>query len=283
MLGEVVVDPDKREFVLSDGAVLAYLDKGAGPVVLLVHGVCMTSAFFAHNVDKLAEDHRVIAVDLRSHGDSPTSETGNTVAQYARDLHELMVGLDLHDVTGVGWSMGSFVWWDHLSQFGTERLSRLAVVSQGPADLTRHDWPHGIADPDELGSFVDAMQSDFAGFFAEFVTEMFKDPLPDADAATLLAEITKIAPNPGTVILADQTLRDYRGFLQGLEVPHLLVWGMDEKVVKLASGDWLSTALPDAELHIFDDSGHCPMWEEPDRFNALLADWIRRSSNPSPA
>jgi non-heme chloroperoxidase len=271
-----VIEADKHEFRLSDGAVLTYLDRGSGPVVLLVHGVCMTSAFFARNIDALAVDHRVIAVDLRSHGDSPTSSSGNTVARYARDLHELMVALDLHDVTGVGWSMGSFVWWDHLSQFGTDRLARLAVVSQGPADLTRPDWPHGIADPDQLGSFVDAVQSDFSGFFSEFLAEMFKDPLADADAALLLAEITKIDPNPGTVILADQTLRDYRGFLTGLDVPHLLIWGVDEKVVKVASADWLSEALADAELHVFDHSGHCPMWEEPDLFNELLAGWVAR-------
>lgn len=271
-----MIEADKRELRLSDGAVLTYLDRGSGPVVLLVHGVCMTSAFFARNIDALAVDHRVIAVDLRSHGDSPTSSSGNTVARYARDLHELMVALDLHDVTGVGWSMGSFVWWDHLSQFGTDRLARLAVVSQGPADLTRPDWPHGIADPDQLGSFVDAVQSDFSGFFSEFLAEMFKDPLADADAALLLAEITKIDPNPGTVILADQTLRDYRGFLTGLDVPHLLIWGVDEKVVKVASADWLSEALADAELHVFDHSGHCPMWEEPDLFNELLAGWVAR-------
>ncbi|ANW62723.1 AB hydrolase superfamily protein YdjP [Mycolicibacterium murale] len=271
-----MIEADKHEFRLSDGAVLTYLDRGSGPVVLLVHGVCMTSAFFARNIDALAVDHRVIAVDLRSHGDSPTSSSGNTVARYARDLHELMVALDLHDVTGVGWSMGSFVWWDHLSQFGTDRLARLAVVSQGPADLTRPDWPHGIADPDQLGSFVDAVQSDFSGFFSEFLAEMFKDPLADADAALLLAEITKIDPNPGTVILADQTLRDYRGFLTGLDVPHLLIWGVDEKVVKVASADWLSEALADAELHVFDHSGHCPMWEEPDLFNELLAGWVAR-------
>ncbi|WP_099020533.1 alpha/beta fold hydrolase [Mycolicibacterium palauense] len=274
-----MIDPDKHEFVLSDGAVLPYLDKGAGPVLLLVHGVCMTSAFFTHNVDALARAHRVVAVDLRSHGDSPTSRTGNTVAQYARDLHELMTGLDLHDVTGIGWSMGSFVLWDLLSQFGTARVTRLAVVSQGPADLTRPDWPHGIATPDELSGFVDAMQSDLAAFFAEFVTDMFKDPVPQEQAATLLAEITKMEPNPGTAILADQTLRDYRPFLQGLPVPHLLVWGVDEKVVKLASAQWLSNALGDAELHVFDDSGHCPMWEEPERFNELVADWVARRAS----
>lgn len=273
-----MIRPHKQEFTLSDGAVLAYLDQGTGPVVLLVHGVCMTSIFFEHNIDVLARDHRVIAVDLRSHGDSPTSRSGNTVAQYARDLYELMVGLDLHDVTGVGWSMGTFVWWDHLWQFGTERLTRLCVVSQGPSDLTRPDWPNGIATPDELGSFVDAMQTDFVGFFSGFVPEMVKNPLPDVQVDAFVQEIAKIEPNPGTVILADQTLRDYRAFLRGLDVPHLLVWGVDEKVVKLASGHWLAEALSDAELHIFDESGHCPMWEEPQRFNPLLTEWISKRS-----
>ena len=59
-----------------------------------------------------------------------------------------------------------------------------------------------------------------------------------------------------------------------LALPHLLVWGTDEGVIKQASGTWLAEHLPSGELHVFEDSGHCPMWEEPERFNALVAAWV---------
>jgi non-heme chloroperoxidase len=71
--------PRKHEFGLRDGAVVSYVDVGSGPVVLLVHGVCVSSVFFGNNIDVLADTHRVIAVDLRSHGDSPIAGAGNTV------------------------------------------------------------------------------------------------------------------------------------------------------------------------------------------------------------
>ncbi|CAN5481403.1 alpha/beta hydrolase [soil metagenome] len=263
-----------HQLSLADGGVMAYTDIGTGPAVLLVHGVCMTSVFFGNNIDALAQHHRVIAVDLRSHGDSPTSQSGNTVAQYARDLHDLLVHLDLDDVTGVGWSMGSFVLWDYVSQFGADRLSRIAVVSQGPSDLTRPGWDHGIATVEDLGAYIDAMQSDFAGFFEGFVPDMLKNPASEQQVKGFVDEIVKVGANVGSVIFADQTLRDYRQLLDGLEVPHLLVWGCDEKVVKLASGDWLHEKLANSELHIFAESGHCPMWEEPAKFNQLLSGWI---------
>jgi non-heme chloroperoxidase len=76
------------------------------------------------------------------------------------------------------------------------------------------------------------------------------------------------------VILVDQTLQDFRDVIPSFTTPHLLVWGSDEKVIKQASGDWLASALPNAQLELFAESGHCPMWEEAERFNQLVVDWV---------
>jgi non-heme chloroperoxidase len=84
------------------------------------------------------------------------------------------------------WSMGSFVLWDYLAQFGTDRLSRVCIVSQGPSDLTRADWPYGIATVEDLGSYIEAIKTDFTAFFEGFVPDMFKNPLPDGQAETFI-------------------------------------------------------------------------------------------------
>ena len=118
-----------RQFQLPGDASIAYTDSGHGRPILLLHGVCMSRVFFERNADVLARDHRVITVDFRSHGDSPPAESGHTVAQYARDVRALLQHLQVADVTAVGWSMGSFVLWDYLAQFGAERLASVVVVS----------------------------------------------------------------------------------------------------------------------------------------------------------
>jgi non-heme chloroperoxidase len=261
---------------LPDGATIAYTDIGTGRPILLLHGVCMSRRFFDRNVDRLSDGHRVITMDFRSHGDSPPVEGGHTVAQYARDVRALLAHLEINDVTAIGWSMGSFVLWDYLAQFGNDRLASVVVVSQGPSDLTQPDWPYGIADVPQLQGFLAAMQEDFRGFFTAFAPLMFKAELPAEELTDFADAICQVGANAGSVIFVDQTLKDYRSQLATYTIPHLLVWGRDEKVIKLGSGEWLANTLANAEYVVFDDSGHCPMWEEPDRFNTLVADWISR-------
>jgi pimeloyl-ACP methyl ester carboxylesterase len=176
---------------LPTGATLACTGTGSGRPVLLLHGVCMSRKFFERNIEPLAGRHRVIALDFRGHGGSPSVEGGHTVAQYARDVRAVIEMLDLRDAVLVGWSMGSMVLWDYLGQFaGDPRLAGAVVVSQGPSDLTQPGWPYGIAALAELRAYLQLAQDDFAGFFAGFVPEMF---------------------------------------IPRFTVPHLLVWGRDEK------------------------------------------------------
>jgi pimeloyl-ACP methyl ester carboxylesterase len=261
---------------LSTGTTVAVTDVGDGRPLVLLHGVCMSRHFFSRNIDALADRHRVIALDFRGHGASPSSEGGHSIAQYARDVRALIEQLGLQGAVLMGWSMGSLVAWEYQRQFaGDTRLAGVVIISQGPSDLSQDDWPNGIAEPLELGTWLEAMQDDFRGFFAEFVPAMFKTPPSQAEQTAMLDAICGIDPNAGTLIVADQTLRDLRPAIPAMTLPHLLVWGTDEGVIKRASGAWLAESLPNATLHVFEDSGHCPMWEEPARFNALVAEFVR--------
>lgn len=259
---------------LPTGATLSYADAGEGRPLLLLHGVCMSNRFFERNIEALSANHRVIAPDFRSHGQSPAVEGGHTVDQYARDVRALIEALDLRDAVAVGWSMGSLVIWDYLGQFGDDsRLAGVVIISQGPSDLTQDGWDYGIADMDTLHDFVRQTQGDFDGFFEGFVPLMFKNELEPVDLAKFTSAVSSVGANAGSLILLDQTLRDYRALIPTLTVPHLLVWGRDEKVIPVASSEWLLGQLPHATRELFEESGHCPMWEEADAFNALVTRW----------
>lgn len=258
---------------LPDGAGMAYDAAGSGRPVVLIHGVSMSRRFFERNVALLAERVRVINVDLRGHGESPAHEGGHTVAQYARDVRHLLHALGLDGAVLVGWSMGSFVVWDMIRQFGPGGLAGHVVVSQGPSDLKRPDWELGAFTPDELHGLLAAAQADYRGVMQDFVPTMLCDTPSAAELELLVGETQRIGVNAGTCILLDQSLQDYRDVIGSYSLPTLLTWGRDEKLVPVASGEWLAERIP-GELVLFERSGHCPMWEEPERWNQVVGDWI---------
>jgi non-heme chloroperoxidase len=262
-----------RMLDLPDGARMAYDDAGSGRPVVLIHGVSMSRRFFERNVEPLAERFHVINVDLRGHGESPAHEGGHTVAQYARDVRHLLDALDLDDSVLVGWSMGSLVIWDLIRQFGADGLVGHVVVSQGPSDLKKPGWELGAFGLEELHETLAAAQADYRGVMEHFVPAMLMDAPSAGDLELLVGETQKVGPNAGTCILLDQSLQDYRDVVGSHQLPTLLAWGRDEKLIPVASGEWLAERIP-AELVVFERSGHCPMWEEPDRFNQVVGDWI---------
>lgn len=258
---------------LPDGAILAYDEAGSGRPVVLIHGVSMSRRFFARNVAALSKRFHVVNVDLRGHGESPANEGGHTVAQYARDVRHLLQGLELEGAVLVGWSMGSLVVWDMIRQFGTDGLAGHVVVSQGPTVLKQNGWELSSFGIDELHEMLAAAQADYRGLMKGFVPAMLMDQTSAADLAVLVGEKQAVGANAGTCILLDQSLQDYRDVIGGYRLPTLLTWGRDEKLIRVASGEWLAERIP-GDLVIFERSGHCPMWEEPERFNQVVGDWI---------
>lgn len=163
--------------------------------------------------------------------------------------------------------------WELVRQFGTGDLAGHVNVSQGPSDLKREGWELGAFSRDELFELLEAAQDDYRAVMAEFVPAMFCDERPEAEVRMLIDETQKLGPNAATCILLDQSLRDFRAVVGSYRLPTLCAWGRDEKLVPVAAGEWLAAHGP-ADLHIFERSGHCPMWEEPDAFNQVVGDWI---------
>ena len=255
-------------------ATLFYEDAGAGRPLILLHGVWENSRLFRHQIAHFAATQRVIAPDMRGHGRSERTRDGYSVAQFARDLRGLIERLALDDIVLVGHSMGAFVLWDYIRQFGTQGVRGAVVIDQPASDFKWPDFPFGIADFTELCAWMAAIQSDRDGFVRATLPLLFKNELDAATAEFLFAQQTILPPCEAAAILFDQTVQDYRDLLPKVDVPCLLCFGRDEKIVPLAGSQHLLQHLPDARLVIFENSGHFPHWEEPERFNAELAKFL---------
>ena len=265
-------------FETNDGVPIYYEDHGEGDPILLIHGWTMNAEYWwQKNVEPLADSHGVVAPDLRGHGLSGKTDAGHTLAQYARDIRELIETLDLTDVTPVGWSMGTAVILHYFEQFGSERLSGAVFADQSPKFHTDEDWTHGL-----LGEFSGEAATELAtnleynrpSAAKPFIKAMFADPPDDETIDEMYAETTKTPTSVTVDVFLDMTYSDLRPVLETIDVPVLLLYGEQSQIFATDVGAWLEDEIPDATHVPFEESGHCPFWEEPEKFNREVASFV---------
>jgi len=254
---------------------LYYEDQGQGPPLLFIHGVWMSSQFFKKQLPYFSRHYRVVTPDLRSHGRSSQVHCGHTVANYARDIHALVRSLGLKEMVLIGWSMGVFIIWDYLRQFGAENVKAAVVVDESPSDFKWPDWSLGSIDFPSLCQLMSSIQMDREALVKWLIQEMFKNPPIEEEAKWIFNEITKLPESIASAIFFDQSVQDYRSMLFSVKIPTLLCFGKHDQLVPVEAGEYLQKILPDARLVIFEKSGHCPFLEEPDLFNTVVDQFIQ--------
>jgi pimeloyl-ACP methyl ester carboxylesterase len=263
---------------IADDVTLAYDDHGdkeAQPL-LLVHGISMSRRYFHRQLEPLSEHHRVIAVDLRGHGDSSKPQNGHTVPHYARDLQRFIEVLGLERPVLLGWSMGGFVAYEYIRQFGTGGLAALIAVDESASDFKWDGFPHGLADLPTLHSLMSDVQEDHEAFIRHLVPEMFHNDQDPSDVEWMVDECLKLPIGPLSAILFDQTVQDYREAVKSVDIPTLILWGRHDELLPASGADDLKQRIPHAEVVMFEDSGHCPFLEETEKFNGAVEQFMAR-------
>jgi pimeloyl-ACP methyl ester carboxylesterase len=258
-----------RHFTASDGARIAYSDEGEGRPLVLLHGLMAHSGFFAAQRE-LADNFRIVAVDLRGHGGSPAGNRAPTIARIAQDVAELARNVDLNDAIGVGWSLGAAVLWRVLAGPTSSRFAGAVVIDMTPRVLNSDGWDLGLS-RETCEARSQAIRDDFPAFAAAAGQAIFAAPGADADRA---AEAFA-ANDPAAIGALWESLveEDFRPLLPSIRQPTLVVRGAQSHLYGADTAGHLVEALPDARAVTFESSGHAPHLEQPELFNAALRDF----------
>lgn len=264
-----------QQFIASDGARIAYRDSGRGTPLVLLHGLMAHAGFFEGQAG-LAEDFRIIALDLRGHGESAAAGgEPPSVERMAADVAELAEALGLEGAIGVGWSLGATILWHVLAGPAGGRFAGAVVVDMTARVRNDDEWDLGLsAEACEARSL--AIHDDFETFALTAGQAIFAQPvLPEhrglADWASL-----QFARNDADAIAsvwASLVRQDVRALLERIQHPTLIVHGGRSELYGDDTADHLVAALPHARAVRFENSGHAPHLEEPALFNATLKDF----------
>jgi pimeloyl-[acyl-carrier protein] methyl ester esterase len=241
---------------------------------VLLHGMMAHAGFF-EGQRPLADEFRLVSVDLRGHGESPSDGRGLSVGTMAQDVAELAEQLDLEGAIGVGWSLGAPILWRLLSDATGDRFAGAVIVDMTPKVLNEGDWDLGLS-PELCEARRQAMAEDFRGFAQAAGSAIFAQPVRKEHRALADWAGAEFARNDAAAIAAvwnSLVAEDLRAALPRIGQPTLVVHGAHSQLYGAATAAHLVGALPDARAVAFPHSGHAPHLEEPERFNALVKDF----------
>jgi pimeloyl-[acyl-carrier protein] methyl ester esterase len=265
-----------NRFLLRDGRTLAYREAGCGPPLVLLHGWAMSSAVFAEALEAFAGSFRVLAPDLRGHGDSDPGP-GYGFEDLAGDLRELMEALDVRGAAVLGWSMGGQVLL-YLYPLLRERIERILLVGTTPRFTAGDGWEAGLP-----GTQVRAMARNLARRYVktmgEFFELQFKDEEMDRRRYRRIIDVAVRGgrlPEPEVALAALRTLQgeDQREILSAIDCPALVVHGELDLITPAEAGRYLARRLPRGELALLSGTGHAPFLSRPQESFALWRRFI---------
>ncbi len=254
---------------LSDAPLRHTLRGGAGPPVVLLHGLGSSSADWPEQHTVLEARYRVVAVDLPGHGGSPLPSGPLTIESMARDVAALLARLDAEPAHVLGLSLGACVAL-RLALAAPGRVRSLTLVNPfarvqpaGPGDLARLALRMillGTAPMDTVAAHV--------------ARRLF--PWPE-QRALYESAVASLAATPRRAYFAAMRALarfDARGQVAAIRQPTLIVAGDRDTSVPLAAKVALAAAIPRANLLVVPASGHATPHDQPETFNRALLEFL---------
>jgi pimeloyl-ACP methyl ester carboxylesterase len=253
------------------------------PVVLLVHGLAGSSASWRRVMPDLAEGYTVIAPDLPGHGESDKPRQDYSLGAYANTLRDLLVALDIDHATIVGQSLGGGIAMQ-LAYQHPRHCERLVLVSSGGLGSEISWMLRALTLPgaEYLGpvlfpSFVRGVATSVGGVLrsvglvAPRQEEEWRAYVSLTDPEARQAFLRTLR---AVVDMGGQTVSAHDRLYLSSVLPTLIVWGQRDRIIPVGHAHDAHRAMPASRLVVFEESGHFPHHEEPQRFVDVLRDFL---------
>jgi pimeloyl-ACP methyl ester carboxylesterase len=259
-----------------DGRAVNYVEMGSGPPILFIHGLSGQWQNWLCNLTEFARDHRVIAVDLPGFGHSEMPREKISIRGYGEFVDAFMDDVGMDAATLVGNSMGGFIGLE-CGISHPHRVERLVLVSAAGISIEKQrNEPllklmyMGESVAQWATARVVGRSREMAGRpRGRRAIMWFVTPHAEHLDPAFVIEQASGAGKPGFLPALD-ALTDYpiRDRLDDIRCPTLIVWGRKDLLVPVKDAAKFDELIPDSRLIVYDDVGHCAMFEVPDRFNA---------------
>jgi pimeloyl-ACP methyl ester carboxylesterase len=282
------VPPVEQRTIILHGHRLAYRIAGPEPggdqpVILLVHGMAGSSATWREVMPRLAQHATVIAPDLLGHGASAKPRHDYSLGTFASSLRDLLVALDFERATFVGQSLGGGVTMQ-LAYQHPERCERLVLVGSGGLGsdvswilrlltLPGAEYVMPLLFPSfvrDAGNAVSRRLRDL-GIKAPQLEQEWRGYVSLTDPETRTAFVRTLR---AVIDVTGQTVSAHDRLYLASDLPTLVIWGQRDHIIPVSHAHAAHEALPGSRLEIFENCGHFPHCEDPERFARVVLHFL---------
>jgi non-heme chloroperoxidase len=273
-----------KYFRTYDGVRLHYLEAGAGKPLVLVHGFSQTAEQFKFQIEGMADRYRVIALDLRGHGESDKPNFGLKIHRLAQDLREALVAANAEDVTLLGHSMGCSIIWAYWELFGADRLDKLVLTDEPPILTSNPAWTPeeseaagSILTPASLWETANArLGPDGEAAARAFIEHSVTRNCPEDVKEWIIQCTLRMAGKDAVTLFLNHGCQDWRDTIPRITVPTLVIGGR-VSLIPWKSIAWIAKQVPGAQLEIFEENeggSHFMFVENPAKFNQIVSTFV---------
>lgn len=253
------------------GQTVHYWDVGSGPALVLLHGLGSRKDDWQRVIEPLSHKHRVVAPDQIGFGKSDKPLLDYKIQTYVDFLNEFLHQLKIDKATLAGESMGG--WIAGLDAIEASKnphlvpLDKLILV-----DAAGLPWDPSAAVPtnlnpstlEEMRALMKSLFYDTSWLNDDILRAIFTSKLSQHDGYTVRALLAGF--NQGAEMINDK--------LGDIHVPTLVVWGRQDALLPLSTGQRYASGIAGARIVVIDKCGHVPAAEQPAEFIAAVSEFL---------
>jgi pimeloyl-ACP methyl ester carboxylesterase len=269
------------------GRRVVYRVAGAGPPVVLIHGMLNSSSHWRSVALELASEHLVIAPDLIGHGDSAAPRGDYSLGAHAASIRDLLAAIGVDRASVVGHSLGGGVAMQFFYQF-PQRVERLVLISSGGLGREVSPMLRTAALPGVSALLSATIRPRLISALSAGGTRMRERGIETGVYLQAIARALRPLESPGARQAFLHTLRsvidihgqrvsatDRLGLLAN--VPTMIIWGERDRTIPLEHGRLAHAAIAGSAFATVPRAAHFPHLEEPEELARLLGGFLRTS------
>jgi non-heme chloroperoxidase len=262
---------------------LYYEDHGSGPAIVLLHGWPVDSRSWEPQIHPLlAAGYRVITYDRRGFGQSSRPTAGYDFNTLAGDLDKVLTELDVHEVTLIGFSLGTGELARYIGNHGTARLKGCVFIeSLAPSFAKSDDNPDGVDQAGVAGVQQAILDDRFAwltGLVGDFLNlDDYLGKRVSEETVRAIWDAGADASPWATWACPPGWLDDFGADIKQIDIPTLILHGTADRILPIGGqGRRLHAALPDARYVEIEGGPHVMCVTHATEVNRELLAFLRQ-------